>query len=92
MITYSKPAEKIALVFDWGNTLMKVFPEYTGPMVNWPEVAEVDGMSEALDGLAGRSPMVVATNAADSTAELVWKALRRAKLDRILKLSLLLTN
>ena len=85
VITYSKPAEKIALVFDWGNTLMKVFPEYSGPMVNWPEVAEVEGMGEALDGLAGRFPMVVATNAANSTAELVWEALRRAKLDLYFK-------
>lgn len=69
-----------ALVFDWGNTVMKVFPQYDGPMSDWPEVAEVDGIVEALEDLKDRCPMVLGTNAADSSVEQVWKALRRAGL------------
>jgi putative hydrolase of the HAD superfamily len=75
----------LALVFDWGNTLMRIFPQYSGPMSGWPEVAEVDGAVEALEALLGRYPMVVATNAADSKAEQVWKALRRAGLGEYFK-------
>lgn len=71
------PAENPLLVFDWGNTLMKVFPGYEGPMANWPEVAEVDGTVEALEALKDQYQMVVATNAGDSDATAVWKALRR---------------
>jgi putative hydrolase of the HAD superfamily len=26
------------LLFDWGDTLMRVFPEYVGPMAAWPKV------------------------------------------------------
>lgn len=66
-----------ALVFDWGDTLMKVLPQYSGPMANWPEVAEVEGAVEALEGCLGHCTMVVATNATDSSAEAVWQALRR---------------
>lgn len=74
-----------ALVFDWGDTLMKVFPEYSGPMAEWPQVAEVDGVVEALEALLGRFTMVVATNAGDSTTELVWRALRRVGLAEYFK-------
>ncbi|MBE0696944.1 MAG: HAD-IA family hydrolase [Anaerolineaceae bacterium] len=73
----SSPAEQLALVFDWGNTLMKSIPEQSGPMAFWQEISEVDGSIEALDKLIGKLHMVVGTNAGDSNAELVWKALRR---------------
>lgn len=73
---------KLTLIFDWGNTLMKVFPQYSGPMANWPEVDEVDGVREALERLQDRYPMVVATNAADSGTEQVWNSLRRVGLER----------
>lgn len=78
-------AAKYALVFDWGNTLMKVFPEYAGPMDSWPEVREVEGVVEALEKLLGRYTMVVATNAGDSDAPQVWNALRRAGLGKYFK-------
>lgn len=71
---------KYTLVFDWGDTLMKVFPQYDGPMADWPEVADVEGVVEALEKLLGRYPMVLATNAAASKTEQVWKALRRVGL------------
>lgn len=73
-------AENPVLVFDWGGTLMQVFPEYSGPMANWPRVAEVEGAGETLKTLYGKYTMVVATNAADSDAGQVWEALKRAGL------------
>jgi putative nucleotidyltransferase with HDIG domain len=71
------PTERLALIFDWGNTLMKLMPGQSGPMALWKEVSEVDGSIEALEKLLGKLPMAVGTNAGDSNAELVWKALRR---------------
>lgn len=68
--------ERLALVFDWGGTLMKVFPQYTGAMVDWPEVAAEAGAVEALATLRETVPMVVATNAADSTSEQIMQALQ----------------
>ncbi len=71
-------ARNTTLVFDWGDTLMKDFQQYAGPMIDWPEVALVDGALEALTGLRDEWSMVVATNAAESDASLVWQALNRA--------------
>jgi putative hydrolase of the HAD superfamily len=78
-------SSNFALVFDWGNTLMRVFPQFNGPMSDWPEVAEVDGVVEALEALLGRHTMVVATNAGDSKTEQVWKALKRVGLGEYFK-------
>ncbi|RPJ49817.1 MAG: GNAT family N-acetyltransferase, partial [Chloroflexi bacterium] len=58
-MTDPTPTPNFALVFDWGNTLMRVFPEYSGPMASWPEVADVDGAVNALEALLGRHTMVV---------------------------------
>jgi putative hydrolase of the HAD superfamily len=68
------------VLFDWGDTLMRVFPEYRGPMVDWPRVEAVPGVKEALENLHSRCTLVVATNAADSGASLVFAALERAGL------------
>ena len=73
--------QNTALVFDWGDTLMKVYPQYNGAMADWPEVGQVDGVIEALEGLLGRHVMVVATNAAESDATDVWRALKRVGLE-----------
>lgn len=70
------------LVFDGGDTVMRVFPQYSGPMAHWPEVAPVPGIEAALAALAGRYRLAMATNAADSGSVLVRDALRRVGLDR----------
>lgn len=80
-MTDSSFGSKTTLVFDWGNTLMKVFPQYEGRMADWPEVAAEDGIRQALEELHGRYPMAVATNATESGAPQVWQALKRAGLD-----------
>jgi len=33
-----------ALIFDWGDTVMRVFPEFSGPMAHWPRVEAVHGI------------------------------------------------
>lgn len=76
----SKFEEITTLVFDWGDTLMRTIPGYTGAMVDWPEIAVVDGISHALEQLAGQYRLVVGTNAADSTADQVQAALQRGGL------------
>ena len=70
-----------ALIFDWGDTVMRTFPQYSGPMAAWPEVAAVPGMSDALAALNGRYRLALATNARDSGALMVRAALGRVKLE-----------
>ncbi len=65
------------VVFDWGDTLMAVFPEYQGPMADWPQVALVPGVVEALDSLRQHYVLCVASNAGDSDAEKLGLALER---------------
>lgn len=69
------------IVLDWGNTLMRVFPQYEGAMLDWPEVAAVDGATEALSALHGTCRLVVGTNAANSNASQISAALARVGLD-----------
>jgi putative hydrolase of the HAD superfamily len=69
------------VLFDWGDTVMRVFPEYRGPMAQWPEVEALPGVEKALQTLSPTYRLVVATNAADSGSALVWVALARAGLD-----------
>lgn len=78
-------SQKPILVFDWGDTLMENNPQYSGPMAGWPRVAAVDGIIDALASLKDQYTMVVGTNAVDSDAAQVWKALQRVGLDPFFK-------
>jgi HAD superfamily hydrolase (TIGR01509 family) len=69
------------VLFDWGDTVMRVLPGCEGPMWEWPRVEAIPGVREALSTLTGRSTLALATNAADSDQEAVRKALRRVDLD-----------
>ena len=69
------------VLFDWGDTVMRVFPEYEGPMAGWPQVEAVPGVAEALKVLRPRYRLALATNAAESGATLVRQALRRVGLE-----------
>lgn len=73
-----------AVVFDWGNTLMRVFLEYEGPMAYWPRVEAMPGVTQALAELHARYRLILATNAPDSDARLVRSALRRVGLEKYL--------
>ncbi len=72
---------KQALLFDWGDTVMRVFPDETGAMANWRRVAAMPGLQAVLEGLHGSAELALATNAVDSSAAAIRRALARAGLD-----------
>lgn len=69
-----------AVVFDWGDTLMRDFPGYSGPMAHWPRVRTLPGVHAALGRIPGHLTCCVATAAADSDAELLAAALARVRI------------
>jgi HAD superfamily hydrolase (TIGR01509 family) len=70
-----------AVVFDWGDTIMRNIPGQSGPMAHWPRVEPVAGATEALRTLRLTYQLVLATNARDSGAALVRAALLRVGLE-----------
>lgn len=70
-----------AILFDWGNTVMRAFPQYHGPMASWPTVEVMPGIAHALPLLADEYTLCLATNAADSSMDEVRSALARVQLD-----------
>jgi putative hydrolase of the HAD superfamily len=68
------------VVWDWGDTLMRVFPGATGPMVDWPRVEAMPGAQDALRAFQTLPVQCVATNAAESDAAAVAAALARVGL------------
>ena len=71
-----------ALVFDWGDTVMRVFPEFSGPMAHWPRVEAVPGIENALRAAKLSYAIALASNASDSGSGLVRDALERAGLEK----------
>ena len=74
-----------ALLFDWGDTLIRVFPQYPGPMSTWPRVEAMPQAVEVLASLQPASTLCLATNAADSTEVEIRAALARVGLDACLE-------
>lgn len=74
-----------ALVFDWGDTLMQVFPEYDGPMKDWPKVAEVEGARQCLAELHSHYRLFIGTNAAASNRESIRAALEMVGLSEFIE-------
>ncbi|MGA3057508.1 MAG: HAD family hydrolase [Candidatus Limnocylindrales bacterium] len=73
------------VLFDWGDTLMRDFPEFAGPMATWPRIEVCAHAVEALSALRSMGWLLgVATNAVDSAENDVWAALRRGGLDGLL--------
>jgi FMN phosphatase YigB (HAD superfamily) len=72
------------LLFDWGGTLMRNFPEYAGPMADWPRVACLPYAAETLGKLYPNWIIALATNAADSSEDQIWPALSRAGLESLI--------
>jgi putative hydrolase of the HAD superfamily len=73
---------KGAVLFDWGDTLMRDLAEYNGPMKDWPRVEAVPAAADTLAALHSDWTLAVATNAADSEEPDIRAALRRLDLDR----------
>ena len=76
--------ESRCLLMDWGDTVMRVFPEFEGPMFGWPRVEAVDGIREALTRLRPEWRIALATNAVDSEEREIWAALARAGLNELI--------
>ncbi len=76
--------ETRCLLLDWGDTVMRVFPEYEGPMLAWPRVEAIEGITEALTRLRPDWTIALATNAADSEERDIWSALARAGLGELI--------
>ncbi len=74
-----------AIVFDWGDTLMRVFPDQGGAMRNWEQVEMIPFADHTLAYLAKQTPIFVATNAQDSSAEDVRAALDRVNLGKYIQ-------
>jgi len=72
------------LLFDGGDTLMRDFPSYTGPMKDWPSVEAMPGALETLTALHATWTLATATNADISTEDDIWAALRRVGLDQVM--------
>jgi len=70
-----------AYLFDWGNTLMKEFPFYKGPMKSWPKVAAIPGAQKTLEHLSSLAQCYLVTNAEDSDENDIREALARVNLD-----------
>jgi putative hydrolase of the HAD superfamily len=79
-----KPGDKPCLLFDWGDTLMRVLPDCDGPMVAWPRVEALPYVGDTLTQLRADWLMGLATNAAASEEDEIWQALARVGLDRLL--------
>ncbi|MRR32041.1 HAD family hydrolase, partial [bacterium] len=70
-----------ALVFDWGNTVMKEFAEFHGAMVDWPRVEAMPGVVQALKELQPRFHLFLGSNAQNSGADQIKRALKRVNLE-----------
>ena len=70
------------VLFDWGDTVMRDYPERMNPMVEWETVEVIDGIAEVLAYLhtSGRRIML-ATSAEISDEGQIRGALRRGGLD-----------
>ena len=71
------------VLFDWGDTVMRDYPERTNPMVEWETVEVIDGIADVLAYLhpTGRR-IILATSAAISDEEQIRGALARGGLAR----------
>ena len=61
-----------AIVFDWGDTVMRDFP-FEGAMKDWPFVAAIPGIEDALAELKKKYTLVLGSNAGDSGTEVFVK-------------------
>ncbi len=70
------------ILFDWGDTVMRDYPEITTPMVEWETIEVIEGIADVLAYLhASGRRIVLATSASISDEEQIWGALKRGGLD-----------
>lgn len=66
-----------AIIFDWGDTIMRDFPGKKGPMYQWDHVEWIPGAEDALKMLVGKCKLIIATSAFQSDTNDMIKALER---------------
>ncbi len=71
-----------ALIFDWGDTVMRDFPEKEGPMYLWDRVGWIPNAELALQQLYNKYIIVIATNAGQSDTQAMIRALERVGAER----------
>ncbi len=79
MIDFKKNINLI--VFDWGNTLMRDYPDLSGPMYLWDYVECIEGAPQILDYLNGKYKLCIATSAGVSDTSAMRKALARVGIE-----------
>ena len=70
------------LLFDWGDTLMRDFNGFNGPMKDWPRLEVLPGAAEILAALHPDWTLALATNAEASDETDIRAALQRVDLDQ----------
>lgn len=76
---------KTWILFDWGDTLMRVDPKCKGKMKDWLRVEEIPGARKTLHTLHGHLGLALATGAADSEEADIRAALDRVDLNAFFK-------
>ena len=76
--------ESQCVLFDWGDTLMRDFPEFSGPMTAWPHVEALPNVKELLVKLRPQWTLALATNSVDSDETAIWEALDRVGIRSLL--------
>jgi len=70
------------VLFDWGDTVMRDYPERTNPMVEWESVEVIEGIANVLAYLYSTDRRIIlATSAAISDEGQIRGALARGGLD-----------
>ena len=70
-----------ALIFDWGDTIMRDYPHLKTPMHTWDHVEYIPKAENMLKDLSKNYTMVIATNAGQSDTDAMIKALKRVNAD-----------
>ncbi len=71
-----------ALIFDWGDTVMRDYPELKTPMFTWEHLELIPDILPALQILESKYIMVIATNAGQSDTDAMIKALDRVNVSK----------
>ncbi len=69
------------VLFDWGDTVMRAFPDVPGPMEFWLQVEAIPGVRDAIIAIRHNAAVCLATNAADSGEHAIRRALARVDMD-----------
>lgn len=69
------------IIFDWGDTVMRDYPELPGAMCDWEHVEIIPGVESVLKDWSKKYTLIIATNAGVSDTEAMIRALKRVGVD-----------